>query len=265
MTFIRNSDNHLGSAENSTRLLDRSTAFLSLYSLLASLDEQLGIMARLKRWSALLNTLQIKNDYSQIPAGLSWRSNAFFIVSTVAIGLFTDLFLYGLVVPILPFLLRDKVDVPEDKVQSYVSGLLALFAGCSVITSPFAGLAADKLSSRQGPFLLGLVIMLFATTLLFLGESVATLMIARGLQGVSGGFVWTIGLALCLETVGPENLGKTIGSVSLRLGGSPWNDTDETRRFSASLALETSSLPSLAAFSTRRSGTWVCMLSELGF
>ena len=48
------------------------------------------------------STLQIGNDYSVEPAGLSWRSNTFFIVSTVAVGLFTDLFLYGLIVPILP-------------------------------------------------------------------------------------------------------------------------------------------------------------------
>jgi MFS family permease len=39
------------------------------------------------------------------------------------------------------------------------------------------------------------------------------LALARVLQGISAAFVWTIGLALCLETVGPENLGKTIGSI----------------------------------------------------
>ena len=36
---------------------------------------------------------------------------------------------------------------------------------------------------------------------------------ARVLQGVSAAVVWTVGLALVLDTVGPENLGKTIGSV----------------------------------------------------
>lgn len=159
------------------------------------------------------STLQIGNDYSIEPAGLSWRSNTFFIVSTVAVGLFTDLFLYGLVVPILPYMLQDRVGLPDDQVQSNVDGLLAAYAGASVLFSPVAGYIADKTSTRQAPFLLGLVALMLATLLLFLGTNIPVLVVARLLQGISGGFVWTIGLALCLETVGPENLGKTIGSV----------------------------------------------------
>lgn len=164
--------------------------------------------------SQVKSTLQIGNDYSVKPAGLSWRSNTFFIVSTVAVGLFTDLFLYGLVVPILPYMLQDRVGIPEDQVQSNVDGLLTAYAGASVLFSPVAGYVADKTSTRQAPFLLGLLALMLATLLLFLGTNIPVLVVARLLQGISGGFVWTIGLALCLETVGPENLGKTIGSVS---------------------------------------------------
>ena len=43
------------------------------------------------------------------------------------------------------------------------------------------------------------------------------LIVARILQGISAAVVWTIGLALVLDTVGPDNLGKTIGSVSIEL------------------------------------------------
>ncbi|KAL9628216.1 MAG: hypothetical protein Q9204_006029 [Flavoplaca sp. TL-2023a] len=147
------------------------------------------------------------------PIGLAWRSNTLFIVSTVGIGLFTDLFLYGLVVPILPFILRDRVSLPEGQIQTYVSALLAAYAGASVLFSPPAGVIADKTSSRQAPFLLGLVALLAATLMLFLGQSVPVLILARVLQGVSGAVVWTIGLALLLDTVGPANLGKTVGSI----------------------------------------------------
>lgn len=173
-------------------------------------------------WQKSLSTLQISHDYSVRPAGLEWRSNTYFIIATVAIGLFTDLFLYGLVVPILPFMLQDKVGLPQEQVQSHVSGLLAAYAGASVLFSPVAGILADKTSTRQGPFLLGLVALLMATILLFLGESVPVLVVARILQGTSAAVVWTIGLALCLETVGPENLGKTIGSVGHDLETSSW-------------------------------------------
>ena len=166
-------------------------------------------------WSKIKNTLQIARDYNEKPAGLQWRSNTFFIVATVAIGLFTDLFLYGLIVPVLPYMLQDRVGLPKDQVQSNVSGLLAAYAAASVVTSPIAGILADRLSTRQSPFLLGLTALLGATILLFLGTTIPVLAVARVLQGISAAFVWTIGLALCLETVGPENLGKTIGSVRL--------------------------------------------------
>lgn len=177
------------------------------------MEDEEAIMAK-STWSKLLNTLQIKVDYAgEKPAGLKWRSNTLFIVGTVAVGLFTELFLYSLVVPVLPFMLQDRVGIPEDQVQSYVSGLLTAYAAASVISSPFAGIMADRLSTRQAPFLVGVFIMFLATAGLFVGRTIPVLVVARALQGVAGAFVWTIGLALCLETVGPENLGKTIGSI----------------------------------------------------
>lgn len=152
------------------------------------------------------------------PLGLGWRSSSFFIVSTVGVGLFTDLFLYGLVVPVLPFVLHDRIHIEPSQIQSYVSGLLAAYAGASVLFSPLAGVIADRGSSRQLPFLLGLAALLVATLLLLLGRTVAILALARVLQGISAAVVWTVGLALVLDTVGPKNLGKTIGSVRLLLG-----------------------------------------------
>lgn len=151
------------------------------------------------------------------PLGLKWRSSTVFIVGTVAISLFTDLFLYGLVVPILPFILQDRIHLPENQIQSHVSGLLAAYAAASVIFSPLAGIIADKVSARQLPFLAGLTALLIATVILSLGKTVAVLAIARVLQGISAAFVWTVGLTLVLDTVGPDNLGKTVGSVCHRI------------------------------------------------
>lgn len=153
---------------------------------------------------------------SKKPWGLQWRSNTFFIVATVAIAMFTDLFLYGLVVPILPFLLMQRTHIPSDQIQSNVSILLAVFAAASVVSSPIAGVFADKVSARQLPFLVGLVAMLVSTIIFALGQSLAVLIIARIFQGISAAVVWTVGLALVLDTVGPDNLGKTIGSVRCR-------------------------------------------------
>jgi MFS family permease len=147
------------------------------------------------------------------PFLLRWRTNTLFIIATVAIGLFTDLFLYGLVVPVLPFMLKDRVGLPQDKVQSYVSGLLAAYAGASVVCSIPVGIIADRTNARQTPFLTGLSALLAASIMLALGNSFTVLVVARVLQGVSAAVVWTVGLAMVLDTVGPENLGKVIGSV----------------------------------------------------
>ena len=80
-----------------------------------------------------------------------------------------------------------------------------------------AGWIADRTSSRRLPFLCGLAALLGATVLLGFGNSIAVLVVARILQGISAAVVWTVGLAMVLDTVGPENLGKTIGTVSFML------------------------------------------------
>jgi MFS family permease len=159
------------------------------------------------------NTLHDFNHKKKPPLGLQWRSNTFFIISTVAVGMLTDLCLYCLLIPVLPFLLQDRLKIPHSQLQSYSSGLLALFAGASLLFSPVAGVIADQMSTRQTPFLFGLFALFASTILLAVGQNIPVLVIARILQGMSGAVVWTIGLAICLETVGPSNLGTTIGSV----------------------------------------------------
>lgn len=148
------------------------------------------------------------------PLGLRWRSSTIFIISTVTLGLFTDLFLYGLIVPVLPFMLHDRLSIPKDEIQSYVSILLAVYAGMQLLFSVPVGWLADRTSSRQLPFLCGLAALLAGTVMLAFGQSIGVLVIARALQGISASVVWTIGLTMVLDTVGTENLGKTMGIVS---------------------------------------------------
>lgn len=137
-----------------------------------------------------------------------------FIVFGVGVGIFTDLFLYAIVVPVFPFLLRDRLHIPDEKIQLYVSALLGVFGASAFLFSPVAGFIADRISNRQKPFLLGLVALLISTLGLALGQNIPVLAVARVFQGMSSAVVWTVGLAICLETVGPSKLGTTIGTVS---------------------------------------------------
>ena len=146
------------------------------------------------------------------PWGLRWRSNTSFIVTTVALGMFTDLFLYGLPLPLLPYIITDRLHLPATKTQSLSSTLLASHTVTAAIFCPVAGVLTDK-CPRKLSYLAGGLFLLLATILFFLGDNIATLIIARVLQGCSGALFWTVSQAILIETVGAKNVGKAVGSV----------------------------------------------------
>ena len=154
-----------------------------------------------------------KHIQGRPPVGLAWRSSTLFIILVVGVGIFTDLFIYTIIVPVLPFVLRDRIGIPESELQLNVSILLGIMAAASFVFSPVAGVITDKVGNRQQPFLMGLVAMLFSTVLLAFGRTVPAIAIARILQGISSAVVWVVGLAICLETVGPSRLGTVIATV----------------------------------------------------
>lgn len=56
--------------------------------------------------------------------------------------------------------------------------------------------------------------------MLCLSRTIALLVVGRILQGVSAAIVWTVGLALMVDTVGRAEIGQMLGyvSVSMTLG-----------------------------------------------
>lgn len=53
--------------------------------------------------------------------------------------------------------------------------------------------------------------------MLCLGKSLAVLMVGRALQGISAAVVWTVGLALIVDTVGPTEVAQMMGYISLSM------------------------------------------------
>lgn len=49
------------------------------------------------------------------PYLLKYRSSDTFIIGTIALAVFTDLFLYGVIVPVIPFALEDKINIGADR------------------------------------------------------------------------------------------------------------------------------------------------------
>ena len=102
------------------------------------------------------------------------------------------MFLYGVVVPVIPFAIRSRSHIEEDRVQYWVSVLVAVYGASLLMFSPICGWLADRSSSRRLPLLLGLFVLLGSTVLLNVGNSIGVLITGRVLQGSSAAVVYEI-------------------------------------------------------------------------
>jgi MFS family permease len=157
------------------------------------------------------------DDSSPPPRLLRIRSSREFILGTICIAVFTDIFLYGIVIPVIPFAISTRAGVQEADVQYWVSVLLAVYGGALLVGSPIAGWYADNSSSRRLPFVIGLLALAGATLLLCLARNVGLLVTGRLLQGLSAAIVWTVGEALLVDTVGEKDIGQLMGYVGISM------------------------------------------------
>lgn len=100
------------------------------------------------------------------------------------------MFLYGIVVPVIPFAIQSRAHVAEDHVQYWVSVLIAIYGAALLACSPLFGWIADRGgASRRSPLLIGLLALLGSTVMLHVGSSVAVLVVGRLFQGASAAVV----------------------------------------------------------------------------
>jgi MFS family permease len=125
------------------------------------------------------------------------------------------MFLYGVIVPVIPFAIGTRSHVEDDQVQYWVSVLVAVYGAALLAFSPICGWLADRGSSRRFPLLLGLFVLLGATVLLNFGKSTGVLIVGRILQGASAAVVWVVGLALLADTVPQERLATATGWLTI--------------------------------------------------
>jgi len=158
-----------------------------------------------------------RGDGASPPRLLKIRSSTSFILSTICLAVFTDIFLYAVIVPVIPFAISARAGVPESDVQRWVSVLLAVYGGALLVASPIAGWYADNSSSRRSPLLIGLLALAGATLMLCLSQTIWLLVLGRVLQGISAAIVWTVGTTLLVDTVGKRYIGQTMGYVSISM------------------------------------------------
>lgn len=181
--------------------------------------------------SNFLNGKRVEN--AKAPIFLTFRSSNILIISTVSLAVFTvrlsslfscvylltlfhqDVFLYSVVIPILPYTLGSRANVQKQDIQRWSSVFLSVYGAALGAGSLFFGYFADRTTSRRMPLLLGLFALAGSTVMLCLGNSLSMLLAGRILQGLSASIVWTVGLALMSDTVPEEEIGQAMGYIAM--------------------------------------------------
>ncbi|KAK9478268.1 major facilitator superfamily domain-containing protein [Lipomyces japonicus] len=163
-----------------------------------------------------LSRFRIKHNHHRHaePLFLKARTSNLIIISTVGIAVFTDIFIYGVIIPIAPFALVQRMGVSSDVVQQNISIAIFVYAAGLLISSPAVGWLADIYQQRRGFMMGGLIALLGSTVMLMLARTYWVFVVGRLVQGISSGVVWTVGCALLIDSVPAQDVGKALGLIS---------------------------------------------------
>ena len=125
------------------------------------------------------------------------------VVSCIA--LFTDMLVYGILIPLLP-------SMPAvERAGSSATGLLfAAYAAMMIAATPLAGRLVDRRGPR-GPLLVALLGLAAACLLFAVGGPYWLLLVSRLLQGAAAGLGWVASLALIAAAIPLERRGACLG------------------------------------------------------
>lgn len=107
----------------------------------------------------------------QVAWGYRWRSSTTFVLVTVATALFTDVFLIGFIVPILPYMVEDRIGQDPSITQTLTFSLMAETALVAIIASPLVGHVADRSQNKKSLLLYSLAAALISSVCLALSQS----------------------------------------------------------------------------------------------
>lgn len=127
------------------------------------------------------------------------------VLLVVTLAIFTDMLLYGMIVPILP-------DYAENLgiSQTAIGILFGSYAAALLIATPIFGVVSDKFG-RRSPMLWGILGLGVATLLFAFANTFWLLLLCRVLQGIAAAATWTSGLALLADFYPSKERGKVMG------------------------------------------------------
>ncbi|KAJ8483138.1 hypothetical protein ONZ45_g14702 [Pleurotus djamor] len=144
-------------------------------------------------------------DFTRL--GQSWRSSYWFVTIVVGFGIFVDILVYSILVPVSPFYLSHK----GYNAPALVGWLLTAYSlGLVACTLPLA-IFSKRFNSGKWPFVVGLLVLVASQILFWVSSSYVAMIVARIIQGIGSALVWIIGLALVCDYSPPEVVGRQLG------------------------------------------------------
>jgi MFS transporter, DHA1 family, solute carrier family 18 (vesicular amine transporter), member 1/2 len=137
------------------------------------------------------------------------------MVAVIAISLFIDYFLYGILFPLAAH------SPAKLQGEAQFALLYGAYATSVLLVTPAFGYLGDRLGARRA-MLYGLILAACATLLFGLASSLPLVLVGRVLQGAASAALWTSGLALIakhfvekrVEMLGYAFAGGTFGSIA---------------------------------------------------
>ncbi|KAJ5496819.1 hypothetical protein N7463_008806 [Penicillium fimorum] len=152
-----------------------------------------------------------------VPWGFQWRSSTKFIVATMSVALFTDMYLYGFLVPLLPYVIEHRLGLDESYTQRISTAFLSLNALIQFVVSPLIGSHADRSGAKREWLLAGLAGALVGSSVIAFATSVFTLFVGRLIQAIASTTLWVVGFATIAESTAASDTGKVYGFVTVAI------------------------------------------------
>ncbi|CAG8507133.1 11443_t:CDS:2 [Scutellospora calospora] len=149
-------------------------------------------------------------DFSKYSRFAIFRRSKTAVICVASIALFTDMLVYGIIVPILPLIVKERLGM-----DSTSTGLLfGCYALGLLLSTPICAVFSDRCHTRKIPMIIGMAGLGICTLFFSISNTFWQLMLARVAQGAAGGASWTVTLAMLADRFGTgPKLGVVMGTV----------------------------------------------------
>ncbi|GAT19579.1 hypothetical protein RIB2604_00601580 [Aspergillus luchuensis] len=139
------------------------------------------------------------------PTTQGWRSSSQFVIATACLAMFTA----GFPVPMLPYMLEERLHNDPSKTTATINSLLSLHGLASILAAPSCAALFDTISNQKIPLYLALVLCLAGTALV--GDPAWVLYLGRILQAVAASAAWLACTTMLTELAGSARAGAMLG------------------------------------------------------